>query len=214
MDEKKRWKESLFVPLADHELLEVAGNLSKALVRLDRVDAKRKRVATAYKERITGIKGRIHDLNATLSTGKESRDVEVYEDRDLFAKKVRVVRSDTLELVRERDMLSKELQLEIADAGDNAKVYPMESAQRGGDERVLLNHGDRTEEQAIAETPEEAEELRAIRLAGEDLERTQDERAAPGAQEERADPEAVAAAAATGLGGARLGSNPSEEDPF
>jgi hypothetical protein len=171
---REPWKESLPVQLLECEVLEVAHGLSRAINKRDHIDAKRKHVAKLYKERLDAAEAKIRSLNRTVETGEEYREVLCREEVDLFAKKIRIMRLDTFAIVRERDMERDELQLEIKDAYQATEnLRRMEDYDRSpeaaseADKRAAAERAGLSEEQAVALTPDEAEELREKRLAEE-----------------------------------------------
>ncbi len=176
---REPWKEHLPVKLLEFEMLEVGQRLSQAITKRDKLEERRKHVAKLLKERVDRADSVVHSVNRTLSTGYEDREVLCREEVDLFEKKVRIIRMDTLAVVKERDMESRELQLEIRDAGHAAanlsRMEQQDLANMGNVIPVSPEADrpaqDRVEEQMFAETPEEAEALREARLASEHHER-------------------------------------------
>lgn len=151
------------VKLTDEERLAVGLSLTEVLAKRDKIEAKRKVVAGLYKKRIEALDTEVKKRSDTYARGTELRPVDVEERRDIFARKVRIVRVDTGEVVNERGLTDSErqLSLETAIMGGEAKVIPLggESARRAHSERW-----DKTEEQVLAQTPEEAEALRDARM--------------------------------------------------
>lgn len=174
MADTKTFKRTVPVQLSDAELLVVAHQLSAALKRHERVDLRRSRAVKLFKTRLDDLKSNIRSRNDTLATGIEQREVECIEVRDLFAKKIRVVRFDDGSLVEERDLVGDELQLELgvaaAAAGDGAVEGTVLQMPVGGGragDRARQETVELTEAQRLALTPEEAEELRQHALAAE-----------------------------------------------
>lgn len=220
------------VDLTDHEITIAAKKLTDELTRHDTVSAKKKLVSDLYKKRLETIDGRVQALRQAVATGTEIREVEVYEHRDLFNKKIVVRRLDTNGVVTERKMDEAELQLELGErakeastGGDVLPLFPSGDGVRAARERDETT--ERTEEQAIAANPEEAESLRDIRLQAEAAEREAEETATPGPEVDEvvdqppADDAASASAETTGdepgLDTAALESAPVEvpcNDPY
>lgn len=161
------------VELTDGEMLDVGREISEALLRRMKLDLKRRRFAKVYGERLKTIDGKISALNATFHRGTEPREVKCESTRDLIAKRVITRRMDTYEVINDRPMYPSEFQIPIAGMeGDQPELFPEgERAQ----ERAAGEVGDLTEEQALADSPDEAEELRADRAAAEEAERAAEE---------------------------------------
>jgi hypothetical protein len=113
-------------------------------------------------------------------------------EKDILAKKLRWIRTDTEEMVDERDLFTNELQGEFpgmedgegaaADAPEAEKEAAEKAPKRGGKaaKRKKDENAGQTDEQRAADSPEEAEALREQRLAAEAEERAKDDGAAPG----------------------------------
>lgn len=220
------WNESLPVKLEQWEMLEVGQKLSQAITKRDKLEERRKHVAKLLKERVDRADSAVHEINRTMATGYEYRDVRCREEVDLFNKKIRIIRLDTYAVVKERDMEYHELQLEIRDAGQaSANLARMEQQDGEGGNLFQMQFptvagpgaevppapaGDITEEQHLASTPEEAEALREARLAVEAVEReaTSPEPEAPVTRD------VAANAALASAGREDLAQGQQEGDPF
>jgi hypothetical protein len=200
---REPWKEMLPVKLLEHEMLEAGQRLSHAITKLDKVKARKAHYSKLIKERIDRVDAEVHSLNDTLRTGEEAREVMCREEVDLFEKKIRLIRTDTYAVYKERDMEPFELQQEIRFAGQSAdnmanldaaidreegegaqNIFPFAApAPSTSDVRAASEASGQTEEQVAAETPEEAEALREARLAAEADEREQTQDPAPSEEE-------------------------------
>lgn len=150
------------VLLTEAEKVLVLGDLSQKLTALEQAKAAKKAASADHNETIKNLEGSIHGLNQSIISGTVDREVEVERRPIPFAGKVGIYRMDrdpAGELVREEHMDDDERQLRLGD-----------TALPGGKVTNLADH-QRTEEQAVAGSPEEAEEIRAQRLAAEREER-------------------------------------------
>ena len=142
------------VTLSEKEHLTLALEMSSIIRDAEEKEAEKKRVNAAMTEEINKLWATIHDLNGPVHSGKEDRDVEVEERLFLERGEVEIWRLDT----------------------DPATFYMRRPLSP--DERQLTNGLEKkarakkkaagTEEQ-LADSPEEAEEIRAARLMGERL---------------------------------------------
>lgn len=180
---RKPWKELLPVQLLPEEMLEMGQRLSQAITKRDKLEDRRKHVGKLLKERVDKADAIVHQINRTVATGYEDRDVLCMEEVDLFNKKIRITRLDTYAVVKERDMEPHELQTEIRLTVQAERTKRMDGGEEGeggegGEQNVLpfvagpgaevaAPTADLAEEQQLASTPEEAEVLREQRLAAE-----------------------------------------------
>lgn len=179
-------KKELPVKLTLEERLAAGNELCEALAEYDKVEAEKKIATRGFNEKLGGINARIGTLSRKYHDGEELRDVECEQIKDIVAKTVRVIRLDTFEQVGEtRNLSDWELQTELpgipeassdpdADqepaAGDEPPTPPALLKAPIGDrasKRKRKEKAERDEVQAVAESPEEAEALRADRLADE-----------------------------------------------
>jgi len=143
------------VTITDTEKLVILGEVSLALTEVEKLEAEKKRLPEAIKT----LLGSIHLKNHALSAGVIEREVEIREESNAFAAKVKVFRVDTGELVEERPMDPEEAQMQL---GQSSVPGPAPDNVRS-----LAEHREKSEEQLAAGTPEEAEALREARLADE-----------------------------------------------
>lgn len=150
------------IELTETEKVNVLNDLSLKLTALEAAKAAKKAATAEHNEEIKNLEGSIHGLNESIKAGTVDRDVEVEREANGFAGKVKIWRLDRTpkEFVKEVDMDPDEAQLRFKDASVPGP---------GGKVTNLADH--QTEEQALANTPEEAEELRAQRLQDEREER-------------------------------------------
>jgi len=155
---------SAFLPvtITDAEKLVILGEVSAALEALEKLEAEKKRLPEAIKT----LLGSIHLKNHALAAGVIEREVEIREEPNAFAAKVKIFRVDTGEFVRERAMDPDEAQMLL---GQSAVPGPSPDNVRS-----MAEARERTEEQLAAATPEEAEAIRAERLNAERAQRMED----------------------------------------
>jgi hypothetical protein len=153
-----------FLPviITDAEKLNILAEVSISLTELEKLEAEKKRLPEAIKT----LLGSIHLKNHALATGVIEREVEIREEPNAFAAKVKIFRVDTGEWVRDRDMDPEEAQMQL---GNSSVPGPTPDNVRS-----MAEARERSEEQLAAATPEEAEALRADRLAAERAQRIED----------------------------------------
>lgn len=166
--------ENVTIKLSTEERSAIGVKLCDALTKRDEVEEEKKAIAKQYSDKIGGLDAEIVALKKAFMEGIETREVEVVDVTDYTAKKVRTLRADNREQIAERDLRPHELQLEL-----RATVDKMKAAGASDDEIAIATTeiqavaarqavaADLTEEQTIASTPEEAEQIRAARLAKE-----------------------------------------------
>lgn len=154
----------MFLPVAidDTEKLRVLAEVSEKLTEVEKLEAEKKRLPEAIKS----LLGAIHIQNHALAAGVIEREVEIREEANPFSAKVKIFRVDTGEFVKERDMDPEEAQMQL---GQSSVPGPAPDNVRS-----LSENREKTEEQLAAGTPEEAESLRAARLADEKEQRVLD----------------------------------------
>lgn len=101
------------VKIAEFEVLERSRTLSQRLQEKTEVEAEKATSMRAFGKRLNDLQGEITRLGTIVRTGEESRDVEVYEEKDFKERRVKTIRSDTHECVDVRDMFESERQGEI-----------------------------------------------------------------------------------------------------
>jgi len=139
----------------DADRLRVGETLTSEIKAREQVEAAKKAAVKDFNVALKQHRGREHDFNESLFTGKELREVEVEERPDYTAGIVFIHRLDTGDCVQQRAIDPDERQVKLGI--DGPKVMD------GG-------KADHADEQAAA-SPDEAEALRAERLAGERAER-------------------------------------------
>jgi hypothetical protein len=145
--------------LSDSDRLVVSGDMSAALTKYEEVEAEKKQITSGYTKQLKELRTLMHSLNVSLTTGTIERETEVEDVEDLFAGKVRTIRKDTGECVKERALDPEERQMKLGDSiVEGGRAIDMAAERR---------KRDLTEEQLAALTPEEAEQMRADRLAAE-----------------------------------------------
>lgn len=149
----------LAVPLTDADRLMILGEMSAAQSALEAAEAEKKRVSGELSEEIKGHKATVHDRNEKLRSGQIWRDVAVEIRPNPENGKHETWRLDTNTIVRAADMDPEERQVRLGLEGP--KVLDGGKKDDAG----------KTDEQLEADTPEEAERLRAERLANERAER-------------------------------------------
>lgn len=142
--------------LTTDDRLRIGEALTSEITAQEQVEAAKKEATRGFNATIKTKRATIHDLNESLRTGKELREVEVEERPDYAAGIVFVHRLDTGDCVQQRAIDPDERQLKNGLEGPKVLA--------GG-------KSDTSDEQREATTPEEAEALRAERLAGERAER-------------------------------------------
>lgn len=143
------------VVLSDQEKLVVSSDLSATITALEAAEAKKKIEMKSHNDVIKELKTSVHTLNVSLSTGTCEREIEVEEREIPEDGIVQTIRLDTNAVVSARAMDPEERQLRIAGSDVSEAVK---------DRLRALN---KTEEQALAGSPEEAEAMRDTRIAEE-----------------------------------------------
>ena len=98
------------VKLTENELLIKGQELADLERQLSEVEDEKREVSKEFSGRIEGMKNRISETANTINSKQEIRDVEVAVSMDYKSLTVRVVRTDTGEIVSERLMSDKERQ--------------------------------------------------------------------------------------------------------
>lgn len=145
------------VRLTDEDRLHIQGDLSLALSGLEAAESAKKASNAEHNARIKSLKLTIHDHNSGLVAGVIYREVEVRDEKDFATGKTRTIRLDTGEEVISKDIDPDERQTVLGLPAPGSKLVDV--------------GGDASDEQRDASTPEEAEAMRAERLANERAER-------------------------------------------
>ncbi len=142
--------------LTDADRLRIGEVLTTEIKAREQIEAAKKAAVKDFNVALKQHKAKEHDFNESLFTGKELREVEVEERPDYVAGIVFVHRLDSGDCIQQRAIDPDERQVKL-----------------GIDGPTVLDGGkvDAADEQRDASTPEEAEALRAERLAGERAER-------------------------------------------
>lgn len=146
------------VPLSEAERLAMALELSSAVDDARTKEKQKKDAMAKFTSQIDALYARIYELNEPVRTGVVERDVMIELRPDHFRKVIETWRMDTMDFVDERDMKTGETQLPIA--------ATKEKKRKKADLK--------TEEEQKADSPEEAEEMRAKRLEDEKRQRARD----------------------------------------
>ncbi len=142
--------------LTDADRLRIGETLTSEIKAREQVEAAKKAAVRDFNVALKAHRAQEHDLNESLFTGKELREVDIEERPDYVAGIVFIHRLDTGDCVQQRAIDPDERQVKM-----------------GLDGPTVLEGGkaaERAEEQT-AESPEEAEAMRAERLANERAER-------------------------------------------
>lgn len=145
--------------LTDADRLRIGEQLTAEIHAQEQVETAKKEATRGFNATLKEHKKSIHDFNESLRTGTERREVEVEERPDYEKGIVFVHRLDNGECVKQRAIDPDERQVKL---GIDAPT----SSERGAADDAA-----RTDEQREAGSPEEAEALRAERLASERAER-------------------------------------------
>jgi len=170
--------ENITAKLTPEERAAVGMRLCDTLTKRDEVEDEKKATAKEYADKLGGLDAEIVALKKTFEAGVETREIEVVDVTDYNAKKVRTLRADNREQIAERDLRPHELQMELRATVETMKAAGASDADIAIATTEILSVASRsaeaadlTEEQTIASSPEEAEQLRAARLANEAAER-------------------------------------------
>jgi hypothetical protein len=106
-------KENLPCTLTQDETLEKAKELAK--LQQDKVQAEEqaKSAAATFKDRIAGAQSHINILSRDISNGYEYRETDCYWEFDYKTRRKSLVRSDTCETVRTKEITPSEMQKEL-----------------------------------------------------------------------------------------------------
>lgn len=152
------------VELTDADRLVIGADLTTVISAIEKVEAEKKEATRGFNHTLKGHKAQQHDLNESLRTGFIDREIEIEERPDYGRGIVETWRLDTNVVVKTRNIDPDERQLKINEALDQARAADGPPQDRPTDEQVL------------ATSPEEAEELRRQRLAAEAKDRERQER--------------------------------------
>ncbi len=143
--------------LSDADRLRISAQQTATIKARELVEVQKKAAMAGFNETLKEHRVREHDLNESLLSGSELRDVDVETRKDPLSGKEETWRLDTNERIRTADIDPDERQVLMSLPNPGA---------------IDIGSGpDATDEQRDASTPEEAEALRAERLAGERAER-------------------------------------------
>jgi hypothetical protein len=146
--------------LTPSEIIEKATTLAEHVTEIATLEEQKKSSASSFKEQIESKKTLIVDISRQIRIRKEVRGVECEIRRDYLNGVVRVFRNDTAELVSTRRMSVDERQLALGDPAPSTKQAETLIG------RVAKQAEERDEAQ-MADTPEEAEEVRNARIEAE-----------------------------------------------
>jgi hypothetical protein len=137
----------LAVPMNEAKEMEIHREISKVLKEIAGIEEQKKRLSP--------LKARMNELNLSIEAQTVEAEVECEEFEDLETGLIKTRRLDTNEIFKSRRMDDEERQL---------KMPGSDISQSVKDKLADLN---KTEEQALAGSPEEAEQLRETRLKEE-----------------------------------------------
>lgn len=139
----------LTVPFTVERELEMHREIAEKLADIHAIEEQKKRIA--------GLKARIEELRLGIDAKIAEEDVEVEDFEDVETGLIKRRRVDTGEFLSSRPMDPEERQLRLGGVSDELKAK--------------LSDLNKTEEQVVASTPEEAEEIRNQRLLQEQRDR-------------------------------------------
>jgi hypothetical protein len=106
-----KFTRALKVDLTEEEFRERSIHLARTLDKVEDLETEKKSVADRYKSRISELLSGLSSYRAAIRDGWEMRDVECDEMMDYENGIVKIVRTDTLEVVDERPITDAERQL-------------------------------------------------------------------------------------------------------
>jgi hypothetical protein len=169
--------------LTNDEKIAVGDELSEAQAALEAVESEKKLQNGVLNGRIKGLKGKVHELSQQWITGAGEREEDVEEQPS----------ADGSSIIQTR--ISDGVKVGERPVNDNDRQATLAFSQK-----MIDNAKDRSEEQVVASTPEEAEEIRAARLLEEKVARAEaDEIAKLAAEQAADDPKAKRIATGGGL---------------
>lgn len=142
----------LDVPMTIEKELEIHREISKVLNEIKAIEVQ--------KARIKGLRERADALNMSVELQTVEADVDCEEWEDIETGLVKKKRLDTGEIFATRPMDPEERQVKLKIAGKSFDEI-----------QAMIGDLNKTEEQVVASTPEEAEELRNQRLLQEQRDR-------------------------------------------
>lgn len=148
---------TLPVPMTDAEIVGIGDAMSDALARLEAVRNEKKIAVSGFNRQIGGIEEELDELAKQQREKVKKADVEIVTEYDAVHREMIIRRCDTNEVVSRRPATLEERQpdLPLPEGAETAEAGP-------------------TEEQVLADTPEQAEEMRAERIEAEGAERKAD----------------------------------------
>jgi len=110
MENENKTTEYLKCVLTEEEIKEVGGNLARKYSQIQDLEAQKKSVVSDFKARIDGLTAEASRCANIIQNGYEFRTIDCEIVKDFAEGKIRTVRTDTGEVIKERDMTSKERQ--------------------------------------------------------------------------------------------------------
>jgi hypothetical protein len=152
------------VELTDPEKVNVLGEMSDVVTAIEAAKADKKIAMDGHNKKIASLEAKLHSINESIKSSTVDRDVEIEIEKFPLAGKAKIWRVDRT---------PKEFVKEVSLDPEEAQLLIKGSVVDGGASGKVTNMADHvpTEEQVVAGTPEEAEELRAARIAAEREER-------------------------------------------
>lgn len=175
---RKLYRWAVPVPQDDKTRLAISDEMAQVIGEIQEVEAEKKAEADRLGKKLKALEARLVSLKDRYNATTMSVEVDCYDERDVFAKKIRIRRADTDAIVQERDMTPVETQLQLDEARKRAEVEGREPAEvislAEAAAAQTAATDDQTEEQRFAETPEEAEAMREKRIDDERRQRAAD----------------------------------------
>jgi hypothetical protein len=100
----------LYCPLTPDEMVIRGGELAAKMEERERVENEFAEVKQTFKARLEGVGKETLELKQTVLERRERRDVECFNDMDFENDRVKVIRTDTNEVVETRRMTDSERQ--------------------------------------------------------------------------------------------------------
>ena len=114
-DGSTKMKRQLPCALTDTDRVRLGNELAEALGTEEELAAELAAFKTEHKSRLLPVQAKVARLSNCLRDGTEQREVECLVVRDLKAGSVKIIRTDTEELVDERAMTDAERQVDLND---------------------------------------------------------------------------------------------------
>jgi hypothetical protein len=113
LKEKEITKELVKYIFSEDELKEISQEMARKINEQTHLEDELKAVKSGYKSQIDATAAAINSAATKTNNGYEMRNVECELERDFKLKRIIIRRTDTHEVVKERDMRPDELQMSI-----------------------------------------------------------------------------------------------------